>query len=110
MFVFKEDLNLTKKFDDWLKQRFVDRFFSLTTSVVLLLWSLKLMYVPIYAVEPSLLSLMPLSSGFLFLLSSILLFLDFLNIKFILVRKKIWLSMFLISCVMEFIYLYLSQI
>lgn len=105
MFVIKKDLNITKKIEDLLNQRCVDRFFSLTTSVVFLLWSLKVLYLPIIPATLSLYDFITIFVGFLFLLSSILLFLDFLNLNFFLVRKKIWLPMFLMNCVIAFVYI-----
>ncbi len=102
MFAFKKDFNITKKMDDLLNVRFVDRLFSLTTSIVFLLLSLKFFYMP---KSPTCFSLLDMNSMFvaiLFLISSILLFLDFLNVNFILTRKKIWLPIFLVNCVCIF--------
>lgn len=103
MFAFKKNFNLTKKLNDLLNMRFVDRLFSLTTSIVFLLWSLKFFYMPKNLICFSLFEMNSMFIAFLFLLSSILLFLDFLNVKFILIRKKIWLPMFLMNCVCIFL-------
>lgn len=79
----------------------VNRFMSLPAALSLFILSLRGILFFIYLEEIECYDLMQFLGSILYLLSSILLFLDFENLNIVLVKKKIWLLLLFIGLAMR---------
>ncbi len=85
----------------------IDRLLSLSTSVMLFLFSLRYIVCFFYFEENTFWFAILCFSGFLYLLSSILLMLDFFNVNLKCVKGKFWLPLFLAGFIPKCLILFL---
>ena len=82
----------------------INRYLSLPTSFFLFLFSIKTIVRIFYFQNISIPNVFTFFSSVLFLLSSILLVLDFLRVQNFLIRKKIWIALFVTGFVLNIVF------
>jgi len=86
----------------------INRFLTLMTSALLFLFSLSYI-VPFFNSENSdFTKIIIFISGILYMTASILLLLDFFNVRFIIIKNKLWIPIFLVGFLPKTIYFILA--